>query len=56
MKPPSLSKTVDALIGDEEQNGKQKKEKKEKKQRVGPEPTILRKINKTIAQTYLDLT
>ena len=29
-KPPTPTQTIDALIGDEERNGKQRKEEKEK--------------------------
>ena len=38
MKPPTQTRETDALIGDEEQNGKQKKKKKERD--IGP-PTQL---------------
>ena len=37
-KHPTPSRAIDALIGDEEQNGKQKKTKG-KKQGVGPQPS-----------------
>ena len=38
-KPPTPTQAIDALIGDEEQNGKQKKVKKRKKQGTGPQPS-----------------
>ena len=37
MKPSTPTQAIDALIGDEEQNGKQKKEKKRNRERV-PNP------------------
>ena len=37
MKLPSRSKTTDALIGDEEQSGKQKKKKKNREQVPNPD-------------------
>ena len=37
MKHPTPSRAIDAIIGDEEQNGKQKRPKR-KKQGTGPQP------------------
>ena len=38
MKHPTLSRSTDALIGDEDQNGNQKRTKR-KKQGAGPQPS-----------------
>ena len=40
MKPPTPTRAVDALIGDEEQDEKQKKEKERNRERA-PKPTIV---------------
>ena len=39
-KPSTPTQAIDALIGEEEQNGKQKEEQK-KKQGAGPQPSCL---------------
>ena len=39
VKPPTSCHTINALIGDEEQNGNQKKRRKRKKEGEGSEPS-----------------